>query len=487
MKNMHLMSAVALRDAFIKGEVKATAIAEHFLKRIQTHDPQIKAFLFSLEATALRKAEELDKKRAHNQPLGKMAGIPVAIKDNMHIEGEITTCASKFLQNYKAPFTATAVHLLEKEDALLIGKTNLDEFAMGSATTNSAFFPTHNPWDLSLVPGGSSGGSSAAVAARMSLIATGSDTGGSIRQPAALCGIVGFKPTYGRVSRYGLVAFGSSLDQIGPITSCVADAALSMEVMGKHCPHDATSLNLPQENYPLHSRLDGIQFGVPWRLVEQLTPEAKANFSASVEQMRALGANIVEVDLSICKYSIAIYYILATAEASTNLARFDGVRYGTRSKNAQNLDDVYDLSRKEGFGEEVKRRILLGTFVLSSGYKDAYYKKAQQVRTLMIQTFEQFFNTCDAILMPTAPNVAFKGTATHDPLELYLQDAFTIPANIGGFPAISVPSGMNSQGLPFGLQIIGPPLCDASVMQYGYAYEQATKHSTIPPYYESLS
>lgn len=483
MKNMHLMSAVALRDAFLKGEVKATSIAEYFLQRIRTLDPQIKAFLSLLETTVLSKAEALDKKRAHNQPLGKMAGIPVAIKDNMHIEGEITTCASKFLKNYKAPFTATAVRLMEEEDALLIGKTNLDEFAMGSATSNSAFFPTYNPWDISRVPGGSSGGSSAAVATRMSLIATGSDTGGSIRQPAALCGIVGFKPTYGRVSRYGLVAFGSSLDQIGPLTSCVADAALSMEVMGKNCAHDGTSLDLPQESYPLHTHLEGIQFGVPWKLVEQLSPEAKANFSQSVEKMKELGANIVEIDLAICKYSIALYYILATAEASTNLARFDGVRYGIRSKDAHNLDDVYDLSRKEGFGEEVKRRILLGTFVLSSGYKDAYYKKAQQVRTLMIQTFEQFFNTCDAILMPTAPGVAFKGNAVHDPLELYLQDAFTIPANIGGFPAISIPSGMNSEGLPFGLQIVGPPLCDASVMQYAYAYEQATQHSTLPPEY----
>lgn len=481
MKNIHHLSAVALRNAFLEGEIKATAIAEHFLKRITAFDPKIKAFLSVLETTALLKAEELDRKRASNKPLGKMAAIPVAIKDNMHIKGEITTCASKFLQNYRALFDATVVHLMEQEDALFIGKTNLDEFAMGSGNENSAFFPTHNPWDLKRVPGGSSGGSAAAVSARLSLIATGSDTGGSIRQPAAFCGVVGFKPTYGRVSRYGLVAFGSSMDQIGPMTTCVADAALTMEVIGKNCPHDATCLDLPPENYELPINLKDTTFGVPYSFIEQLHPEPKANFLKSIETMKELGAKIIDVDLNIAKYSIAVYYILATAEASTNLARFDGIRYGMRSKAAKTLEEIYDFSRRDGFGPEVKRRILLGTFVLSSGYKDAYYKKAQQVRTLMIEAFETIFDSCDAILMPTAPSAAFEGASISDPVELYLQDIFTIPANLAGLPAISVPSGSDGKGLPLGLQIIGPSLCDVSVMQYAYAFEQARNQVKIPP------
>lgn len=485
MKNIHHMSAVHLRDAFLRGEIKATTIAKHFLKRIEGFDSEIRAFLATFEPTLMHKAEELDRKRAHNKPLGKMAAIPVAIKDNMHIRREKTTCASKFLENYRALFDATAVRLMEQEDALFIGKTNLDEFAMGSSTENSAYFPTHNPWDLKRVPGGSSGGSAAAVAARLSLIATGSDTGGSIRQPAALCGIVGFKPTYGRVSRYGLVAFGSSLDQIGPMATCVADAALAMEVMGRSCPHDATCLDLPPEVYALHPHFKETTFGVPYSFIEQLQPDAKANFLQSIDMIKESGAKIIDVDLDIAKYSIAIYYILATAEASTNLARFDGIRYGVRAKHMKTLDEIYDFSRKDGFGLEVKRRILLGTFVLSSGYKDAYYKKAQQVRTLVIQAFDAIFNVCDAILMPTAPSGAFEGGSISDPVELYLQDIFTIPANLAGLPAISVPSGFDAKGLPLGLQIIGPPLCDVSVMQYAYAFEKLNSHTKIPPKYEA--
>ena len=481
MKHLHHMTAVDLRNAFIKGEISAVSIAKHFLKRIEILDPKIKAFLSVFESQSLRKAEALDKKRAHNKPLGKMAAIPVAIKDNMHIEGEITTCGSKFLRKYKALFDATVTRLMEEEDALFIGKTNLDEFAMGSSTENSAYFPTYNPWDVNCVPGGSSGGSAAAVAARLSLIATGSDTGGSIRQPAALCGIVGFKPTYGRVSRYGLVAFGSSLDQIGPLTTCVADAALTMEVIGKGCPYDATCLDLPQESYLLPSSLKGTKFGVPWKFLEPLQPEPRENFEKAVDVLKKQGATIVDVNLDTLKHSIAVYYILATAEASTNLARFDGIRYGERSEKASTLDEVYDLSRLEGFGREVKRRIMLGTFVLSSGYKDAYYKKAQQVRTLMMDAFDTAFNTCDAILLPTAPNVSFPSGSVSDPVQLYLQDIFTISANLAGLPAISVPSGFNSQGMPFGLQIVGPQLCDVSVVQYAHVFEQATKHLKMPP------
>lgn len=478
MKPLHHFAAHELNSAFLKGDVKAVQIAEHFLKRIEESD--LGAFLSVFGPRILTKAEGLDRKRAHNQPLGKLAAVPIAIKDNMHVEGELTTCASQFLKNYRAPFAATAVRLLEHEDALLMGKTNLDEFAMGSTTGNSSFFPTSNPWNTDRVPGGSSGGSSAAVAARLSLIATGSDTGGSIRQPAAFCGIVGFKPTYGRVSRYGLVAFGSSLDQIGPMTTCVADAALAMEVMGRPCEHDATSLDLPAERYPLSKELAPMKIGVPWHFLEGLKPEVSASFNQSIQVFKDLGAEIVDIDLDILKSSIAVYYILATAEASTNLARFDGIRYGVRSPDAKNLEEIYEKSRQAGFGREVKKRIMLGTYVLSAGYQDAFYKKAQRVRTLILDAFETAFANCDAIIMPTAPSGAFGHKAITDPVEMYLQDIFTIPANLAGLPAISVPSGFDADGMPLGLQILGPQLCDVSVLQTAYAYEQATKWNRIP-------
>lgn len=483
MKPLHHLTAVELSDAFVKGEVTAVRIVEYFLKRVDRHLKPLGAFLSVIGPRALLKAEALDRKRAHNKPLGKMAGIPVAIKDNTHIAGEITSCGSKFLRNYKAPFDATAVHLMEQEDALLIGKTNLDEFAMGSSNENSAYFPAHNPWNLKCVPGGSSGGSAAAVAARLALIATGSDTGGSIRQPAGFCGIVGFKPTYGRVSRYGLVAFGSSLDQIGPFAASVADAALTMEVIGRTCPHDATTLDLPAETYVLPTDMRETTFGVPWKFLEGLKPEIKDNFHKSVDAMKHLGAKIIDVDLDLLKSSIATYYILATAEASTNLARFDGIRFGARSKTAKNLDEVYEISRKEGFGREVKKRIMLGTYVLSAGYQDAFYKKAQKVRTLIIEAFDEAYSKCDAVLLPVAPSGAFESGSIHDPVELYLQDIFTIPANLAGLPAVSVPSGYDSRGMPLGLQIIGPQLCDVPVLQYAHAFEHATKHMKIPPAY----
>lgn len=487
MKPLHHFSALELRDSFVRGEVKAVQIAEYFLKRIKQHNKELGAFLKTLEAKALLKAEELDHKRAHNKPLGKLAAIPLAIKDNMHIEGEITSCGSKFLKNYKAPFNATAVRLLEAEDALFVGKTNLDEFAMGSTNANSAFFPAHNPWDLKCVPGGSSGGTAAAIAARLSLIGTGSDTGGSIRQPAGFCGVVGFKPTYGRVSRYGLVAFGSSLDQIGPMTTTVADAALAMEVIGRPCSSDATSLDFPPESYSLPTEMKEIKIGVPWNFLENLKPEMRANFAASLDVMKSLGAKIIDVDLDVLKYSIAVYYIIATAEASTNLARFDGIRYGVRSKQAKTLEEIYEYSRKEGFGKEVKKRILLGTYVLSAGFQDAYYKKAQKVRTLILDAFEKAFSECDAVAMPVAPSGAFEHNSIHDPIEMYLQDIFTIPANLAGLPAASIPSGYDSRNMPLGLQIIGPQMCDVPVLQYAHAYEQATRHLRIPPAYEGLS
>lgn len=480
MKPLHHLSATELRDAFVKGEVSAVKIAEHFLKRIEEHNKKLGAFLHIFEARVLLKAEALDKKRAHGKPVGKLAGIPIAIKDNMHINGELTTCGSKFLTNYKAPFDATAIRHLEDEDALIVGKTNLDEFAMGSSNENSAFFPAQNPWNVKCVPGGSSGGSAAAVAGRLALMATGSDTGGSIRQPAAFSGIVGYKPTYGRVSRYGLVAFGSSLDQIGPLTTTVADAALAMEVMGRHCPHDATSLDLPAEEYPLSKQVEPFTVGVPWKFLDQLKPEMKTNFKNAIDVMKAQGAKIVDVNLDLLKHSVSVYYILATAEASTNLARFDGIRYGVRSKHAKTLEEVYDLSRKEGFGREVKKRIMLGTYVLSSGFQDAYYRKAQKVRTLFLDAFDAAFAQCDVVMLPTAPTGAFEHGSIHDPVEMYLQDIFTIPANLAGLPAISVPSGYDSRGMPLGVQFIGPQMCDVPVMQYAYVYEQASHHMRIP-------
>jgi aspartyl-tRNA(Asn)/glutamyl-tRNA(Gln) amidotransferase subunit A len=481
MKRLHCLSAIALRDAFLKGEVSAVQIAEYFLARIEKHDKKLGSFLTVLGPSALLKAERLDKKRAHGQPLGKMAAVPVAIKDNMHIKEELTTCGSKFLSNYKAPFSASAVQAMENEDALFIGKTNLDEFAMGSSTENSAFFPTRNPWNLECVPGGSSGGSAAAVSARLAPLATGSDTGGSIRQPAGFCGIVGYKPTYGRVSRYGLVAFGSSFDQIGPMGTTVADVALMMETIGRYCPHDATSLNLPREAYPLSGDLKGVVFGIPSRFLENLKPEIKKSFFDALEVMKGQGASTIDIDLDLLQYSIAIYYILSTAEASTNLARFDGIRYGMRSRQAQTLEEIYDLSRKEGFGKEVKKRIMLGTYILSAGYRDAYYIKAQKMRTLIIDAFETAFESCDAVLLPTAPSGAFKQGSIHNPLEMYLQDIFTIPANLAGLPAISVPSGFDHQNMPLGIQIIGPQMCDISVIQYASAYERAAPKNPIPP------
>jgi len=475
--NLQYLSAVELNRHFINGDVRAADIAAYFLKRIEQHTPALGAFLSAFPHRAIERAQEIDRKRSQDKPLGKLAGIPIAIKDNIHICNEITTCGSKFLSHYRAPFDATVVRLLEEEDAIILGKTNLDEFAMGSSNENSAFFPAKNPWDLECSPGGSSGGSAAAVSARLALISAGSDTGGSIRQPSSLCGIVGFKPTYGRVSRFGLVAFSSSLDQIGPLATTVADAGLAMEVIGRHCRRDATSLPFSPESYLDaldHINMNEITFGVPWHFLQDLADEPRTNFSQAIEVLKELGAKIIDIDLDICKYSLAIYCILSTAEASTNLARFDGVRFGQRSKEAKTLDNVYYLSRENGFGSEVKKRIMLGTYVLSAGFQDAYYKKAQKIRALLVHAFVQAFDTCDAVLLPTAPSSAFKLGSIQDPLQMYLQDIFTVPANLAELPAISVPSGFDRKGLPFGLQFVGPKFYDVPVMQYAHAYEKAT-------------
>jgi aspartyl-tRNA(Asn)/glutamyl-tRNA(Gln) amidotransferase subunit A len=478
-KPLHHYTATEIHQAFMDGKVTAVEIAKHFLKRIEDHK-DLNAFLAVFPEKALIKAEQLDRKRKNNEPLGRLAAVPVGIKDNMHIAGELTTCASKFLSNYRAPFDATVSKLFEDEDALILGKTNLDEFAMGSSNENSAYGPVKNPWDAKCVAGGSSGGSAAAVSARLVLLATGSDTGGSIRLPAGFCGIAGFKPTYGRVSRYGLVAFGSSLDQIGPFATNIEDIAMTMEVIGQHCPNDATSQDIPPDKYSFGKDMKGVTFGVPYGLLKGLNEETRTNFDASVEVLKGLGAKFIDVDLSILKYSIAVYYILATAEASTNLARFDGIRFGNRSKEAKNLEELYELSRKEGFGKEVKRRILLGTYVLSSGFQDAYYKKAQKVRTLMIDAFEKAFDSCDCILTPVGPTGAFESGSCHDPLEMYLQDIFTIPANLAGLPSVALPSGFDKRGMPLSVQMTGPQLKDVDLLQFAQSYQKATNNTQIP-------
>lgn len=484
---MYRFSAKALGELFKQGKISAKEIAQYTLQRTLKHDDKLGAFLSVFSERILSQAEKLDKKRADGKPLGKLAGIPIALKDNIHLEGEISTCGSKFLSNYRAVFDASVVQFMQQEDALFIGKTNMDEFAMGSSTENSAYKLTKNPWDLNCTPGGSSGGSAAAVAARLCPLSLGSDTGGSIRQPAALCGIVGFKPTYGRVSRSGLVAFGSSLDQIGPFATSVEDIALIMEVIGKHSKEDSTSLPIPEEPYlkKLDLAAKGRKIGVPWKLLEELAPDAKENFMQALKAFEGLGMSVVDVDLSLLKQSIAVYYILATAEASTNLARFDGIRYGQRSSRAQTLEEVYEFSKEEGFGPEVKQRILLGTYVLSSGYQNAYYKKAQKVRALIIRQMQKAFEACDVIAMPTSPFPAFPVGSIQDPLQMYLLDIYTICANLAGLPAINVPSGFNKDQKPFGLQLVGPQMQDAKVLAFAHLFESMTKFSSkIPPLFD---
>jgi aspartyl-tRNA(Asn)/glutamyl-tRNA(Gln) amidotransferase subunit A len=446
-------------------------------ERIEVLDPQIDAYLSRDLDAALAQADAVDV----SLPLG---GIPIAVKDAISVQGQPCTCASKILRNYRAMFDATAIRKLRAAGAVPFGKTNLDEFAMGSSTENSSVKPTRNPWDRTRVPGGSSGGSAAAVAADEAIASLGSDTGGSIRQPAALCGLVGLKPTYGRVSRYGLVAFASSLDQIGPLTKTVRDAALLLEVVAGVDPNDSTSLDarVPDYSAALESDLHGVRLGLPKEYrSDGIDPEVRVALDAAIAHFASLGAEIVEVSLPHSDYAIDTYYIIATAEASANLARFDGVRYGYRAENPQNLLDHYSRSRSEGFGAEVKRRIILGTYVLSSGYYDAYYLRAQKVRTLVRQDFVRAFAKVDALISPTTPEPAFKiGERSADPLRMYLADIFTNAANLAGICAISIPCGFAKTGeggteLPIGLQIMGNTLDEARILQLAHAFEQSTE------------
>ena len=472
----------ALHEKFMKGELSAEQIVRASLERIQGTDDRVKAFLAVFNKRALEKAKALDEKRAAGKKCGALAGVTVGIKDNILVAGEKNTCASKILENFVAPYDATVIEQLEAEDAILIGKTNLDEFAMGSSCEYSVYGPSHNPWNLACTPGGSSGGSAAAVTAGMCSIALGSDTGGSVRLPGSFCGISAFKPTYGRVSRYGLVAFGSSLDQIGTMARTVQEIEMTMQVIGKTCAKDSTSLQEKSfQPISFHEKYSkGFTVGVPYALLKDLPAESRKVFDQSIEQLRSLGGTIVEVDLSLLSMVIAVYYIVATAELSTNLARFDGIRYGYRSPNAKTLDEVYTLYREEGFGKEVKRRLMLGTFVLSSGYQEAYYKKAQKVRSLITDQFLKAFTSCDVIAMPVSTSCAFEFGSKKDPLSMYLEDLYTIGPNLSGLPALSVPSGF-VHDLPYGLQLIGPQRGDAEVLAIGKAYQESTKFHTMRP------
>ena len=473
-----------LHQQLIHKERSAVEIAQEALNRIETIEPKIHSFLYITSDRALEQAQQVDAKIAAGEEIGLLAGIPIGLKDNLCTKGISTTCASRILQNFVPPYESTVTQKLADAGTVMVGKTNMDEFAMGGSTETSAYQITANPWDVTRVPGGSSGGSAAAVSADECVVALGSDTGGSIRQPASFCGIVGMKPTYGLVSRYGLVAFASSLDQIGPLGRSVEDTAILLNAIAGYDPKDATSLKVEVPDYTqfLTSDIKGKKVGVIRETFEEgLDPEVEKTIRAAIAQLKDLGAEIQEISCPRFRYGIAAYYIIAPSEASANLARYDGVRYGARAEDAENLMDMYLKTRSEGFGAEVKRRIMIGTYALSAGYYDAYYLQAQKVRTLIKQDFEQAFSQVDVLVSPTAPTTAFKmGEKTADPLSMYLTDLMTIPVNLAGLPGLSLPCGFDAQGLPIGLQMIGNVLREDQIFQVASAYEQATewhKHS----------
>ncbi|MFM7321151.1 MAG: Asp-tRNA(Asn)/Glu-tRNA(Gln) amidotransferase subunit GatA [Armatimonadota bacterium] len=459
-------------------DVSAREVVDAVLARIEALDSGVGAFVTVTSNAARAAAGRVDARIAAGEDPGPLAGVPVALKDNLCTAGIATTCASRILEGFVPPYDATVVCRLADAGAVMVGKTNLDEFAMGSSTENSAFFPTRNPWDRDKVPGGSSGGSAAAVAADFAPVALGSDTGGSIRQPAAFCGVVGVKPTYGRVSRYGLVAFASSLDQIGPFTRTAGDAALVLGAISGHDPHDSTSLPGASTDYgaELGRDLAGVRIGIPEEyFAEGISPEVRASVLAAVGILRGLGATVEACSLPHTRHTLPAYYIVAPAEASSNLARFDGVRYGHRTTRATGHVDLYEKSREEGFGPEVKRRILIGTYALSHGYYDAFYLKAMQVRTLIRQDFETAFGRFDALVTPTTPTTAFGiGEKADDPMAMKLADICTLSANLAGIPGISVPCGFDTSGLPIGMQLLGPALSEPTLLRITAAYQQAT-------------
>ena len=478
--SIHKLTLFELQKKFTSGEITASEIVRAYFLRIGQTEPRVKAYVTQTKEVAVAQAHALDDALKGWRKTLPMMGMPLAIKDNICTEGVLTTCASRMLGNFVPTYDATVIRKLREQGYLLLGKTNLDEFAMGSSTENSAFGPSRNPWNLHCVPGGSSGGSAAAVAADECAAALGSDTGGSIRQPAAFCGVVGLKPTYGRVSRYGLVAFASSLDQIGPVTKDVTDAALLLGVIAGYDPLDSTSADVPVPDYlkALKKKdLKKLTVGVPVEFFsEGLDPEVEQSVRAAIEELKSLGGEIREIHLPRTDAAIATYYVIATAEASSNLARFDGVKFGHRVKETKNLLDLYMKTRQEGFGPEVKRRIMLGTYALSAGYYDAYYGKAQAVRTLIRQDFDAAFKEVDLIVTPVTPTPAFKlGEKIEDPLQMYLSDIYTISVNLAGLPAISVPCGFSQAGLPIGLQLIGRAFEEDTILRTAHAYEKSTQ------------
>jgi aspartyl-tRNA(Asn)/glutamyl-tRNA(Gln) amidotransferase subunit A len=468
-----------LQEKLAAKELTITDITKAYVDRINDKEKDVQAFITLQTDEAMKKAEEIEAKVNNGEINSQFAGIPIGIKDNLCTKGVKTTCASKMLENFVAPYDATVVETINNENMISLGKLNMDEFAMGSSTENSAFMKTKNPWNLNAVPGGSSGGSAAAVAANLVPWALGSDTGGSIREPASFCGVVGLKPTYGLVSRFGLVAFASSLDQIGPITKDVKDCAMLLNLLVGHDEKDTTSLDMPKVDYvaSLKNDVKGLKIGVPKEFFgEGINSEVKAELEKAIEKYKELGAEVEEFSLDIAEYALAAYYIIACAEASSNLGRFDGIRYGYRTEDYSNLKDIYVNSRSEAFGPEVKRRIILGTYVLSSGYYDAYYKKAQQVRTLVKNEFDKAFSKYDVVLTPTAPVVAYQfGEKTDNPLEMYLSDICTVSVNVAGLPGISIPCGLDSKGMPVGMQLIGQRFSEATLLNAAYTFEQATK------------
>jgi aspartyl-tRNA(Asn)/glutamyl-tRNA(Gln) amidotransferase subunit A len=478
-------SAGDLLQLLAKGEISAEQLTAESIQAVRRLDSRIRAFLHLDEETALSQARAVDSRRKRGEPVGPLAGLPIAVKDVLCTQGKPTTCGSKILRNFVPPYDAHVIGRLKTADAVLVGKTNMDEFAMGSSTENSAYHATRNPWDLERIPGGSSGGSAAAVAACLVPLALGTDTGGSIRQPAGHCGIVGLKPTYGRVSRFGLVAYGSSLDQIGPLTRTVGDAALLLEAIAGHDARDSTSVDKPVPPYSktVDEPVKRLTIGVAREFFAAgLDPEVEKSVREALKVYERLGAAVREVSLPHSSYSVATYYLVATAEASSNLARYDGVHYGHRATKFDNLIDMYCRSRGEGFGAEVKRRIMLGTYALSSGYKDAYYLKALKVRRLIKQDFDTAFAGCDVIAGPTSPTAAFKlGEKVDDPLAMYLSDIYTIGANLAGLPGISIPCGFTKNNLPIGLQIMAPAFEEEKLLRVARMYERETDWHTKRP------
>lgn len=466
-------------------EITIKEVLDSVYNRIENVEEKVSAYVTLTKEQAYNRATKLQERLDNGEDIGIMGGVPIAIKDNICTNGIKTTCSSKMLENFVPFYDATVIEKLENAGAIIIGKTNMDEFAMGSSTENSAIKKTKNPWDLERVPGGSSGGSAAAVACDIAPCALGTDTGGSIRQPASFCNVVGLKPTYGLVSRYGVVAYASSLDQVGPITKSVEDAAILLNVIAGKDEKDTTSANIPKKDYlkSIKDDIKGKKIGVPTEFISDgINEDVKKAYEENLNTLKELGAEIIEIKLDYAKYSLPTYYIIATAEASSNLGRYDGIRYGHRAKDFSSLDELYVKSRTEGFGDEVKRRIMLGTYVLSSGYYDAYYKRGQKVRTLIIDDFKKAFEKCDVIAIPTTPNTSFKfGEKTSNPLEMYLEDIYTVPVNIAGLPGISVPGGFDKNGMPIGMQFISKAFDEENLLQVAYTFEKNTGFNMKKP------